>query len=256
MKIVAISPSAHNLQNIGLYLQDEAATRSVTLIEGGMSKLRSVAEQRPHLIIVENMGRDVEELASLEYVTMHYPRTMVLMLCSHHTPEFLINAMRAGVKEVLPSPVTREALRAAVGRVEQKQGVAVLSHAAGQVLAFMACKGGSGATFLATNLGYELAAAGQKVLLIDFNLQFGDAALFLHDRKPTTNLADVARDIQRLDASLLAASLVEVAPQLRRTRRAGRSRPGDGGEAGACRCAAQSGCGPLRFRHRRCRPHS
>jgi pilus assembly protein CpaE len=34
----------------------------------------------------------------------------------------------------------------------------------------------------------------------------------MHDRKPEHNLADVARSIHRLDASLLASSLVRVAP--------------------------------------------
>ncbi len=212
MKIVVISPSARSLETIGAYLREEAAGRDIVLAEGGMGKLRAVAEQqRPDVLIVDGMCRDVEELGPLEYVTIHHPRTMVVMLCSNHTPEFLINAMRAGVKEVLPAPATRESLRAAIARIAAKQG-AGQARPPGQILAFIACKGGSGATFLATNLGWQLAAAGESVLLIDFNLQFGDAVLFLHDRKPEQNLADVARNVQRLDASLLAASLVRVAP--------------------------------------------
>ncbi|MDD5250360.1 MAG: AAA family ATPase [Rhodocyclaceae bacterium] len=213
MKIAVISPSARSLETMGNYLREDAADRVVVLVEGGMSKLRSVAEQqRPHLVVVEGMGRDVDELGPLEYVTLHYPRMMVVMLCSQHTPEFLINAMRAGIKEVLPAPVTRDALRAAVARLELKLRMVAQPRPQGEVLAFIACKGGSGATFLATNLGYQLAAAGKKVLLIDFNLQFGDAVLYVHDRKPATNLADVARNVQRLDSSFLAASLVHVTP--------------------------------------------
>jgi pilus assembly protein CpaE len=178
-----------------------------------MSKLRGIAEQQyPDVLIVEGMCRDVEELGPIEYVAAHHPETMVVMLCSNHTPEFLINAMRAGVKEVLPAPATREGLRAAIARMAAKRGAAARPSAGGQVLAFIACKGGSGATFLATNLGYQLATAGHSVLLIDFNLQFGDAVLFMHDRKPEHNLAEVARSVQRLDASLLAGSLVRVAP--------------------------------------------
>lgn len=213
MKIAVVSPSAKSLETIGGYLRDDAAARSILLVEGGMSKLRGIAEQqRPDLLIVEGMCRDVDDLGALEYVTMHHPETMLVMLCSNHTPEFLINAMRAGVKEVLPVPVTRDALRAAVTRMELKHGLVTQVRPGGEVLAFIACKGGSGATFLASNLGYQLAAAGKKVLLIDANLQFGDAVLFMHDRKPPQNLADVARNVQRLDASLLAASLVQVAP--------------------------------------------
>jgi pilus assembly protein CpaE len=215
MKIAVVSPSARSLEEIGGFLRDDGAGHSIVLVEGGMSRLRGVAEQqRPDVLIVEGMCRDVEELGSMEYVSLHFPQVMLVMLCSNHTPEFLINAMRAGVKEVLPTPVTRDGLRAAIGRMAVKLGAGAAGQPqpAGDVLAFVACKGGSGATFLAANLAHQLAAAGEKVLLIDFNLQFGDAVLFMHDRKPEQNLADVARNVHRLDASLLAASVVHVTP--------------------------------------------
>ena len=46
----------------------------------------------------------------------------------------------------------------------------------------MPCKGGSGATFLATNLACQLAETS-SVLLIDLNLQFGDALAFVQRRQ-------------------------------------------------------------------------
>jgi pilus assembly protein CpaE len=79
-------------------------------------------------------------------------------------------------------------------------------------LAFASCKGGSGSTFLATNLGYQLGAEGKKVLLIDLNLQFGEAVLTVHDRKATSDIAEVALNLSRLDASFLSASTVHVTP--------------------------------------------
>jgi pilus assembly protein CpaE len=209
MKISVISPSQRSLAVIGELL-DEKPGRQVTLVEGGMSRLRRVAEQqRPDVVIVEGMCRDIEELSPLEHVGLHHPQLVILLLCSNQTPEFLINAMRAGVREVLPSPVTREALAAAMARLDAKRGLSAPARAPGKVLAFIACKGGSGATFIATNLGYQLAES-KKVLLIDCNLQFGDAVLFAHDQKPATNLADLARNVHRLDASFLAASAVHV----------------------------------------------
>ena len=212
MKIAVISPSAKNLDAIGRYLGGTAGPVPV-LVEGGLSRVRTVVDQeRPDLVIVEGMCHDAEELAPLEQVTQQHPQTTIMMLCAQQTPEFLIHAMRAGVREVLPSPVTHETLQAAVARVAAKRSAAAKASTAGKVLAFIACKGGSGATFLATNLGYQLALADKRVLLIDLNLQFGDAVLYVHDRRPPTNLADIARGIQRLDASLLAASLVHVRP--------------------------------------------
>jgi pilus assembly protein CpaE len=213
LKIAVISPNSAHREDIGRYLQTQDGSRAVALHEGGMTKVRVVADQqRPDLIILDSMCRDLEELPVLEYVSAQHPQTVVVMLCANHSPEFLINAMRAGVREVLQSPTTKEALVAAVERIERRLGLGAKPRQPGQIIAFIPCKGGSGATFLATNLGYQLAAESKKVILIDLNLQFGDAALFIHDHKPATNLGDVAHNIHRLDASFLAGSLVNVSP--------------------------------------------
>jgi pilus assembly protein CpaE len=213
LKIAVISPNSAHLEDIGRYLQTPNGSRSVALHEGGMSKVRVVADQqRLDLIILDSMCRDLEGLPVLEYVSAQHPHTVVVMLCANHTPDFLIHAMRAGVREVLKSPVTKEVLLTAVERIEQRLGLAARPRDPGTIAAFIPCKGGSGATFIATNLGYQLAAENKKVLLIDLNLQFGDAVLFIHDNKPATNLGDVARNIQRLDASFLAGNLVKISP--------------------------------------------
>jgi pilus assembly protein CpaE len=213
LKIAVVSPNSAHLKDIGRYLQTDDGSRAVALHEGGMTKVRVVADQqRPDLIILDSMCRDLEELPVLEYVSAQHPQTVVVMLCANHNPEFLINAMRAGVREVLQSPATKGALIAAVERIERRLGLGAKPRQPGQIIAFIPCKGGSGATFLATNVGYQLAVESKKVVLIDLNLQFGDAALFVHDHKPATNLGDVAHNIHRLDASFLAGSLVNVAP--------------------------------------------
>ena len=207
MKIAVISPNNTHLQEMGRVLEVHA--HSVSLVEGGKSKMRQVAEQeQPNLMLIDGMCCDPNELVQIEYISSHFPKIAVILLCATQTPEFLINSMRVGVREVLPSPVSAEALSAAVSRIAAKMK-GVQGKSPGKILAFMPCKGGSGATFLATNLGYQLAET-KSVLLIDLNLQFGDALSFVHDAKPITTLADIAHDISRLDASFLAASTVKI----------------------------------------------
>jgi pilus assembly protein CpaE len=211
MKIAIISPNPQHLREAGATLQ--AQHHECLLLEGGKSRMREVAEREvPDLVVVDGICCDPLELAHVEHVTTHHPAVAVILLCSTHTPEFLINAMRAGVREVLPSPVAPAALEAAVKRVAAKLGAAP-ARDPGLVLAFMPCKGGSGATLLATNLAWELAQT-RSVLLMDLNLQFGDALSFVHDGAPPATIADVAREIGRLDASLLSASTVRVSPKL------------------------------------------
>jgi pilus assembly protein CpaE len=212
MKIAVISPSSQSLQEMGATLERGNPSRFIARHEGGISKLRAIAEkEHPDVIIVEGLCHDAGELAPIESVTTSYPQMIIIMLCSQQTPEFLINAMRVGVREVLPSPAGKDALEAAVGRAESKLGLRSAQRS-GRILAFVSCKGGSGSTFLATNLGHQLGAEGKKVLLIDLNLQFGEAVLTVHDRKAMSNVAEVARNLSRLDASFLTASTVAVTP--------------------------------------------
>jgi pilus assembly protein CpaE len=214
LKIAVISSNKQNLEGIRRILQAESHPHFVTLLEGGMEQLAPVAErEQPELIIMEGMCRNGEEMAALESVSQSHPGMGFILLCEHLSPELLIQAMRIGVRDVLPLPIDAEGLNAAVARVEQKLARGNSPRRKGKVLAFMACKGGSGATFLASNLGYVLAAEFEKkVALIDLNLQFGDASLFVSDKNPVTTLADVAYGISRLDASFLASSMVHVLP--------------------------------------------
>lgn len=212
MKVAVISPSQQSLDDIRTILEQGNPSRAVSGHQGGISKVTALAEQeRPDVIIVEGLCHDAGELAPIEYVTSHFPQTIVIMLCSQQSSEFLINAMRVGVREVLPSPVSKVALEAAITRAESKLGLRTAQRTA-RIIALLPCKGGSGATFLATNLGYQIAEEGKKVLLIDLNLQFGEALLTVHDRKATSDIVEVARNISRLDASFLSSSTVQVSP--------------------------------------------
>src|SRR5882757_6270279 len=105
MKIALISPSTQSLQEIAYALERGNAGRAITSHEGGLSKLRAVVEaEKPEVVIVEGLCHDAAELAPIEAVTTSFPQLIVIMLCLHQTPAFLINAMRVGVREVLPSP--------------------------------------------------------------------------------------------------------------------------------------------------------
>jgi len=208
MKIAVLSPSAKHLQDVAAVLRGSG--HEVLPVEGGKSQLSSVAErEHPDLLISDGMCCDTQELTHVEAITNHFPRMAVVLMCSAHTPDYLLNAMRAGVREVLPSPASADALVATVQRLEAKLGGGA-GLKSGQVLAFLPCKGGAGATFLAANMACELSHS-HKVLLVDMNLQFGDAISLVHDGRPPTTLADVAANIERLDGSLLAASAVKVA---------------------------------------------
>ena len=165
----------------------------------------------PQLVIVDASDADPSESGLLERLGRQYPSAQLMLLTDQHQHELLITAMRAGVREVLQLPLVHRALHEALDRIAAAAGVTALRD--GKVLAFIACKGGSGATFISTNFGYALATlAGKKVLLIDLHGQFGDAALYVSDQKPAMTLSDVCSQIARVDGPFLESCVVHVTP--------------------------------------------
>jgi len=215
VKIKLITPDPHNAKAWSDALRAERAFEVACIVKSLRDVNVIVNGSRPDLVLVETTTP--EDFLALEALASAHPEIDYVLIGNEHSPEFLLRAMRAGVREVLPAPATPEAVLAALRRLLRKHAPAAVVPAAahGEVLALVSCKGGSGATFVAANLAHLLAAGGRRrVALIDMNLQFGDAALFVSSETPQSNVADVARNIDRLDADLLRASMAEVAPGL------------------------------------------
>lgn len=147
----------------------------------------------------------------IEAATLRDPGVMLLLVTEDTGLPTLKRAMRAGVRDVLPGPLNAACVKAGVeGILDAKSIHSRLVENDGALYAFMPVKGGCGCTFLVTSLAYLLYKTGKRVLVIDMNLYFGDAATYLSERKAETSVVDVARQYRRLDASLLAASVLQV----------------------------------------------
>lgn len=214
LKIGIVSPNIGSVEHLRSLLTGWDSSLRLTTALGGVEQAGRVADQEhPDVLLVEGTRNDEEELIALERVAPRYPDMAVIMLSPNQSAEFLRRGMRIGLREILPLPVTKEGLLEAVGRVQQRLVLTAAPKRTGKVLSFIGCKGGSGATFLAANLAYALAELEHKqVALIDLNCQFGDASLYVSERVPTTTLADVVRQIHRLDGAFLASSMIRVLP--------------------------------------------
>jgi pilus assembly protein CpaE len=214
LRITILSPDKQHLDEMQAALLAAAGTNHITAIDGALHRAGELAKQlAADILIAECSGAGVDELAPLGRVAELHPAMAVIVVCNRQSPEFLIQAMRLGVREVLAFPLDAPALQAAIERIHSRAGSPATAQA--KVIAFTSCKGGSGATFLASNLAYMLSSQGQgTVALIDVNLQFGDAHMFLTEREATHTLSDVVRGIHRLDAALLKASMLNLGPRL------------------------------------------
>jgi pilus assembly protein CpaE len=209
MKIALISEDKAVLQQMHTILAN--TDNEVLTMPGETSDLRGIAKElTPDLMLIDGRNKEALDLEHVERLTMQYPAVAVILVSDVVSPKFLLAAMRAGVREVLSPSHLQEMLGAAVERISAKLSAAHASDHA-KIHAFIGTSGGSGTTFLVTNFGYQLAQS-HKVLLIDLNLQFGDALSFVQDGKASKTIGDIARDIKRLDSSLLNATTIHLTP--------------------------------------------
>ena len=214
-KILLLSSQARTLRDWSQALELEPDLE-VEAVTGEADAVGSLLDVRPPDLALVELSAGTP-LAQVETWAATHPRTDFLAVSAETGPETLLRAMRAGVREVLPAPVAPEAVQAAVRRQLRKRfpAPAAARSATGEVIGVVSCKGGAGTTLVAANLAHLLARQGRRrALLIDLNLQFGDAAMCLTTRPAPRHIADLARDIGRLDAELLRSSLVEAGPGL------------------------------------------
>lgn len=213
--ITVISPTPAHIDDIFRAFDDTIITSKISVVEKQLSQLGTPPDTKAGLeiLIVDCDSGDLAGLEQVERLSKLYKHMVFILVCEQQTSEFLLQAMRAGVSEVLSFPLDGKIIKEALYRLLDKH--APTPKKAGKVLTFISCKGGSGATFLACNLAYDLSVNENiKVALFDLNLHFGDALLFLSNQFPAATLLDVAHGIHRLDQSLLSTSMVHVTPDL------------------------------------------
>lgn len=166
-----------------------------TFVPGGPDALMlsDPSAPPPEVVIadVRGSGRLPTALVALK---LRHPGTAVVLLASTLDPMLMLEAMRAGINECIPEPITVATLGDALARVLAARG----GHA-GEMFAFVGAKGGVGTTTMAVNVATALARSG-STLVIDLHPSLGDAAL-LFAAEPRFAVPDAVDNTHRLDQS-------------------------------------------------------
>ena len=155
-----------------------------------------------------------QDMATLGAWMADQPHLSVIMLSTVLDPHTLVKAMQSGIREVLLTPVVPADLLAALQRFSKRKLALPKSiDKPPKVVSFMSCKGGSGATFLATNFADILAKDFEKkTIFLDLDLHYGDAAYYVSQGPNQSDITELTRQINRLDAQLLASSVLHIGP--------------------------------------------
>jgi pilus assembly protein CpaE len=143
-----------------------------------------------------------DELAAIR----EHTRTEIVLLASGEASALLEEALDADVADVLLLPQLTEnvvfAARKAAHAARRTPAGSSREH--GRIVTVFSPKGGTGKTVTATNLATALVKhAGKRTLLLDLDLQFGDAAIMLA-MEPDRTIQDLMAAPGELDSEKLA----------------------------------------------------
>ena len=221
MNTCIVAPDAAMLELLRSTAQAQSlSVRSAQVRSAGQALLPLVRNVDSGILVLHShQGQLADDLAVLESLTWASPQLSVILITDSDTKEDLVQAMRSGVREVLASPPSPSELASALRRAvlhHEKTGVSDSAHtAAGKIVAFISCKGGSGSTFLSTNTAYLIADTfNRQCVLIDLDLQYGDASYYLSQDGARNNISDLTQQIDRLDTQLLSSCMQSIRPRL------------------------------------------
>lgn len=137
------------------------------------------------------------------FVHDHAGRMPVVAAVRDLTVAVTRQVLRSDAVDVLPIPFTPDELHQAIetGRDALVRDGREGPSRSGRIVAFVGALGGMGSTTLATQTGMFWAEKA-SVCLIDLDVQFGNAALYLN-MKPSLSLADLVDAGDRIDIELL-----------------------------------------------------
>jgi pilus assembly protein CpaE len=163
----------------------------------------------PNVLVLSPAIKELDAFGLSEFVGKASPTTAVLLVRDGQLNGTLPAAMRAGIRDVIDlskgGDELREALRRAIdwsqnlrsiGRDGAQQG----EHRRGKVYSVFSSKGGTGKTFLSTNLATAIALEAKKdTAVVDLDLDLGDVFSFFgkEPSRPMQDLITLSEDNDR-----------------------------------------------------------
>ena len=164
------------------------------------------------LIMVEVDPKDATEVELLRgLIERQRGRPAIVATAAEATLDDVRRLMRLGVVDVIPQPVQRSDVLAALEAAAKfRRALAPAPAPKGRLVSVLKGGGGVGATTVAVQTGCCLAQALQKrkgeACLLDLDVQGGTVALYL-DLNDRVGLADLVDAGERLDADLLQGAM-------------------------------------------------
>jgi pilus assembly protein CpaE len=199
-----------------------------TDVNNAEAAVEAILQTKPDVVLLENDFPGMDGFYLTQIIRRESPFTQIIILSEISSADAVRRAMRAGACDYLSyKSVTVEELSSALEHAaqlaEDARSKSRVSFDDGEkqvvrkktekkqrtkVVTFYSPKGGVGVSTIVTNLAQVLHAKGQKVLIIDGSLQFGDIAV-LSNHNPTRTIASIAGKEAEMDPEMVKSVIIE-----------------------------------------------
>jgi pilus assembly protein CpaE len=169
---------------------------------------RILGETQADVLVIAAMGYSERALSLLDRAVKADAERPVLVLSQGSPNGFVRRVFEAGGEDILVMPQSPEQFQFAVQKAiaRRRSGASAQSGDQGRIISVLGPKGGTGKTLTSSNLTVALAQAGQRTVIVDLDLQFGDVGLCM-GLSPDRTMYDLALaggtiDLDKLEAYL------------------------------------------------------
>jgi len=208
INVLLISKHSSNLAAIRGMIDDEDIA-VIGQSSGGNDALERIDNLSPDIIIMTLGAGDNDVRSLTERIIFNRPRSHVILLAEYLDVDILQSALSVGAHNVIEFPKSSKDFCEYIKTVYNNESARIESLSGKQSLSWISkvitvygAKGGIGKTTLAVNLAVKLAESRKKVALVDLDLQFGDANVFL-DIVPVDTIFELAQELASPNIDLI-----------------------------------------------------
>ncbi|MBC6982418.1 hypothetical protein [Caulobacter sp. 17J80-11] len=202
---------------VGALREARLGVSGVDVEVGPMRPAQALADSAPGVLVLEVDAARTGAIEHFQAFVRALPECRIVAAARAANSETVRRLFRAGATDVVTAPFSADAFAASLADLFKGE----TSAGGGSLIAVVKAGGGVGATLVAVNLavllqggGHSKGAASKSAALLDFDLQFGDAAAAL-DLQPRSTLVDILRARDRFDGRFLDGVLTPHASGLK-----------------------------------------
>ncbi len=220
-----------NMQRIAIVDPNEASRESLRTLLLGVDFVWLEAEcakyeyffdviqqSTPDLVLVALDSDRAKSLMMISQLSVQYPKLPIVTISNDS--QTLLQSLQRGARHFLTPPIGLEELVSTLRKVLNESGfherpgqtsMATVNKSNAMIYSLLGTRGGIGTTGIAVNLAATLAAEpAHNVGLLDLDLALGDADIAVElPGSENISIADLARNIERLDMNFLRRAMVK-----------------------------------------------